>query len=213
MAHIPHLYFPRPWGTDIALSPGQKDHLARVLRRADGSEVSYTDGAGAVGTGTLQTDFVVRGSEGEVSRPHPVRRLAVAPLRSKDRNRMIVEKSAELGVDELIWLRSRFGQAPPPSSAKARSWAIGALEQSRGAWLMQISGPREIGSLQGQLLIAEQIGAGSVPEGLDSYTILVGPEGGFTDAELPAEAPRVSFSDRTLRTDTVAVLAAGLVLK
>ena len=78
---------------------------------------------------------------------------------------------------------------------------------------MQISGPREIGSLQGQLLIAEQIGAGSVPEGQDSYTILVGPEGGFTDDELPADAPRVSFSDRTLRTDTVEVLAAGLVLK
>ena len=50
MAHIPHLYFPQPWGTDLALSPGQKNHLARVLRRADGSEVRYTDGAGAVGT-------------------------------------------------------------------------------------------------------------------------------------------------------------------
>jgi RsmE family RNA methyltransferase len=78
---------------------------------------------------------------------------------------------------------------------------------------MQISGPQEIGSLPGQLLIAEQTGAACFPEGLDTYTILIGPEGGFAADELPAGVPRISFSDRTLRTDTAAILAAGLVLK
>ena len=213
MAHVPHLYFAQPWADEIALSPGQKDHLNRVLRRSDGSEVSYTDGAGTIGTGRLKNDIVVRGHEETISATRPKRRLAVAPLRSKDRNRIVVEKSAELGIEELIWLQTRHGQAPPPTTAKARSWTIGALEQSRGAWLMQVSGPRRIESLEGQLLIADRNGGVLAPQGLDTYTILIGPEGGFATDELPSEAPRISFSDRTLRTDTAAILAAGLILK
>jgi RsmE family RNA methyltransferase len=42
-------------------------------------------------------------------------------------------------------------------------------------------------------------------------TVVVGPEGGFSAAELAAEAPTVSLGDRVLRVETAAVVAGVLL--
>src|SRR5690606_41001555 len=43
-----------------------------------------------------------------------------------------------LGVARLLWVRTRFTEGRPPPAAKSKAWAEAALEQSRGAWLMDI---------------------------------------------------------------------------
>ena len=214
MAHIPHLLLPDPWGDDgIELHAAQRDHLAKVLRRSRGSTVSYTDGAGRRGEGTWEGDVVARGTEITVARPSPALCLAVAPPRSRDRARFLVEKLAELGVDELCWLETRFGQADPPGDEKARAWSVGALEQSRGSWLMEVSGPSSLDELDGVLVVADLTGSDAVPLGASRYTVLVGPEGGFDESEIPDHSARVKLSDRVLRTETAAIVSAAVMLK
>ena len=214
MAHIPHLLLSGPWDDKgIRLSPEHEGHLSKVLRRSPGSTVSYTDGAGRLGTGTLEPGLVVRGREETIERPFPTLCMAVAAPRSRHRVRFIVEKLVELGVDELCWVSTRFGQGDPPGLPKARAWAIAALEQSKGAWLMEVSGPVALDELTGMLVVTDLTGSGAIPPGASRYTVLVGPEGGFNEDEMPLDAVRIRLANRVLRTETAAIVGASAVLK
>lgn len=213
MPHIPHLFVPPIWTeADLPLTPGQIGHLRKVLRRDDRSEVTYTDGAGVLGRGKLVGDRIARESEKTQTRgAHPAR-LAVAPPRSRDRVRMIVEKLSELGVAELIWLRTAYTQGRPPECSKARSWAVAALEQSRGAWLMDLSGPKALSELGGTVVVADPDAEVSMGEGVVPDVLAIGPEGGWNPEELPDSAVKVRLSDRILRTETAAIIGAARLL-
>ena len=140
MGHVPHLLVPQPW-PEIALpiSEHTERHLTRVLRRPEGSPLTYTDGIGTRGRGTYAPGRVVRGAEDRVAAVAPEIVLAVAPPRSIDRVRFLVEKAAEFGVTEVVWLATRHGEQRAPRHDKAQAWAVGALEQSRGAWLTRVA--------------------------------------------------------------------------
>ncbi len=211
-AHIPHVFLPRPWETDVlTLTDPQVHHLRRVLRAADGAPVSYTDGEGRVGSGALGPEGVRRGAESDVPRSSPALTVAVAPLRSSDRARIVVEKLGELGVDRLVWLTTQHGQGEPPRADKAARWAIGALEQSRGAWLMAIDGAVGLADLPPSTWVVHP-GGGSLPQPGGDVTLAVGPEGGFSPDELALAYPTIGLGARVLRVETAAVVASGLVL-
>ncbi len=212
MAHIPHVYVPGPWPDgDLVLPEPALHHLETVLRRSPGSTVTYTDGEGRMGEGRLEGAHVRRGAERLVERPFPPITLAVAPPRSADRQRMIVEKLAELGVDRLVWLRSRHGEGRPPRPDKAAAWAAGALEQSRGAHRLEVSSqqlpPLDLNPL---LFVADQQGE-PFPPFTGAVTLVVGPEGGLAPDEIPDGAVRVSLGDRVLRVETAAIAGATLL--
>mgnify|MGYP001826956768 CR=1 FL=1 len=212
MAHIPHLYLPGPWEADcLALTDEQDHHLRRVLRAGDLAGVSYTDGQGSIGSGTLAAGGVRRGDESLVPRPSPTLTVAVAPPRSSDRARFVVEKLAELGVDRLVWLTADFGQAGAPRQRRAARWAGGALEQSRGAWLMEVDGPLSLADLPGPTWMVHP-GGGPLPSPIEDVTLAIGPEGGFSTEELIRVDTTVGLGARVLRVETAALVAAGLVL-
>lgn len=208
MAHIPHLHLPGPWvGESIAVAATQLDHMVKVLRRdPDGSPVSYTDGSGVIGEGILSDGAVRRGSEREVSRGRTLT-MAVAPPRSRDRQRFLVEKLGELGVTRLAWLTTRHGAGRPPAERKSREWAISALEQSRGAWLMRTD-ERLIGweDLEEPVVVCDAAGDSDPGE---PVTVAIGPEGGWSAGEIPENARLWSLGTATLRVETAALAAAA----
>jgi RsmE family RNA methyltransferase len=210
MAHIPHLLLAGPWvGESIAVDTQASHHLTRALRRTDGDEVSYTDGQGRVGRGTYRAGSVLRGSEHDVARRDlPV--IAVPPPTNKDRARILVEKLAELGVTELLWLQTEYGEGRPPAAARSAAWCRSALEQSRSAWLLMV--PDElvpISSLPSGSVFADQTGAR--PASLaHAPCVAIGPEGGWAPGEIPSPAERVSLADGVLRVETAAIAAAVL---
>lgn len=207
MKHIPHLYVPGPWSADnLSLTREQQRHLGTVLRLAPGAAVSYTDGEGTVGTGTWSGD-VIRGAEEGVERPTRLV-LAVAPPANKDRVRFLVEKLAEMGIERLNWLSSKFGTGRIPPPEKLRAWAAGALEQSRGAWLMDI-GSSLVGweDLEQPVVVCQS--GGSANPNVVPRTIVVGPEGGFEENEVPNTAILVTLGNTILRVETAAVVAAA----
>ena len=213
MGHSPHLYVPPPWGASVLpLTEGQSHHLRRVLRSFDAVPVSYTDGQGTVGQGTLGPEGILRGEESQVPRPTPMLTVAVAPPRSADRVRFIVEKLSELGADRLVWLTSEFGQARAPRADKSIRWASAALEQSRGAWLMAISDSVALTEVPQPRWFVHP-GGGPLPVPSGDVTLVIGPEGGFSPAELRQADTTVGLGARVLRVETAALVAAGLVLR
>jgi len=221
MGHVSHVFVPRPWAADLlGVDSQERRHLDRVLRLEPGAAISYTDGAGVIGDGYYADGTIRRGEERETP-PSRAVTVAVAPPRQVDRSRFVVEKLGELGVERLVWLESVFGEGKPPRKAKATAWAVAALQQSRGAHLLQIEEPITLSALaearpEAILLVAEP-GAGSIEQALSAVdgeiVVCVGPEGGFRPDELPAGVRKIGLGPRILRTETAAVVAGGLILQ
>lgn len=207
MKHVPHLVIAAPWeGSSLNLTVGQSRHLSKVLRTNRGDPVTYTDGLGMFGSGTLGSQVVERGEEETRDRPTDLT-LAVAPPASKDRQRFLVEKLAEIGVSRLLWLETRHGKNRVASSGKVFSWILAAVEQSKGAWLMEASPDLVgIGDLEGRIVVC-QPGGRSGPS--DADVVVVGPEGGFARDELPEGVQRWDLGPNVLRVETAAIVAAS----
>jgi len=213
MRHQPHLYVPGPWTPgDLETGPDHLQHLDRVLRYPVGDPISYTDGAGTIGYGAWTGLGVTREDEATVGPVSPELTMAVAPPKSKERQRFIVEKLQEMSVRKLVWIATERGQAKPPRLDRTRSWAISALEQSRGAWLMQID---EVDFSQlSNPFVADVAGMPLASGGrwMGEVTIAVGPEGGLSDTEITMFSNKVALGSGVLRTETAAISLAAVVL-
>lgn len=212
MGHVPHLLLPPPWpDAVIPLGEAHRRHL-RVLRRSDGDAVSYTDGHGRAGRGRIEGDGIVRGEEVDVPPPACRLSLAVAPPDSRDRQRFLVEKLAELGVTSILWLDTRHGEGRPPPASKAQGWADAALEQSRGAWRTSVEErPCRLSDVPLPVWVADA-GGPPAPDFPARLTIAVGPEGGWAPEEIDGASIRFGLGDRVLRVETAAVAAASLAM-
>lgn len=216
MGHQPHLLIPPPWTAPrLELTPEQTHHLSRVLRLGDRERVTYTDGCGQTGEGQLEGTGVLRGREDQVAPRRVELTLAVSPPRDKDRARVLIEKAAELEVARVIWLHTRFGQGTPPNARRALSWARAALEQSQGAYLMEVDesvvSPSQ---LPGENQWFADPGGGPLPTPIPGrLTVAIGPEGGWAPDEVPVGASLVNLGRTILRVETAAILAAGLVTR
>ncbi len=206
--HVPHLLVPGPWDdAELAIGMSQAAHLTRVLRMEPGDPLTYTDGVGSLGEGTLGERTVRRGQEGQVERPSTLH-MAVAPLRSKDRTRFLVEKLQELGVARLTWLECALRQGRVPRPERVHAWAEAGLEQSRGAWLLDVDGPVALADLDG-IVVCDPSGEPTMPPG---GVLCVGPEGGWGPDEIPEGAARLSLGPTVLRTETAGIAAAVLAI-
>jgi 16S rRNA (uracil1498-N3)-methyltransferase len=206
MKHVPHLVVPAPWEESrLGLSIIQWRHVSKVLRMKSGDELTYTDGLGTIGQGTLSHQALERGEERTVDRPSELT-LAVAPPASKDRQRFLVEKLAELGVAKLIWIETRHGKNRVANPAKVFSWVLAAVEQSRGAYLMETSEDLvPLDQLEGDLVFCHPGGSGQPGP---AKTVVIGPEGGFADDEIPPGATLLDLGPTILRVETAAIAAA-----
>lgn len=207
MKHVPHLVVAAPWeASRLQLSTVQWRHVTKVLRMKSGQQVSYTDGLGTIGEGMLGHQMIERGDERSVERPSDVT-VAVAPPANKDRQRFLVEKLAELGIARLIWIETNHGKNRVASPVKVFSWVHAAVEQSRGAYLMDTSADLvPIAALEGDLVFCHPGGTTGAPTGVD--TVVVGPEGGFAAEELPEDARLWNLGPTVLRVETAAIMAA-----
>ena len=211
MKHVPHLVVGAPWEhEELELSVIQWRHLTKVLRMHRGDTVSYTDGLGRMGTGRLTSHALERGEEVEVARPSELT-VAAAPPASKDRQRYLVEKLAELGVSRLRWLSTKHGGARTASTSKVFSWVLAATEQSRGAWLMETPEANvAFADLEPPVVVCHPGGAAEPPR--DVNTVVIGPEGGFADDELAEDVITWDLGPTILRVETAAVVASARIL-
>ena len=170
--------------------------------------MTYTDGHGTSGQGTLVEEGIERGAEQTEAAPSDLLTLAVAPPDSKDRVRWLVEKCTELGVDRIRWLTSEHGQGRIPRLDRALAWMIAAVEQSRRAWTTDVDADWSALSDLGSFVAADRGGAPFRPSG--TTTVAVGPEGGWSPRELDLIDERISLGPGVLRTETAAVAVASV---
>jgi 16S rRNA (uracil1498-N3)-methyltransferase len=190
-------------------------HLFRVLRLRDGEAVTVTDGAGAWRGCVVRADRLepVTAPSTIERRPDPVTIAFAIP--KQDRPEWIVQKLTELGVDRIVLLhadRSVVRWAPDRAAkhlGKLRRVAVQAVEQSRGVWLPEITGPVPSAEVLPTAVAAEPGGRPLEPT---DRLIAIGPEGGWSPDEIAVAADRVALGSTILRVETAAIVAAARVV-
>jgi 16S rRNA (uracil1498-N3)-methyltransferase len=193
------------------LDDRQVHHVFRVLRVGAGDVVTVTDGVGGwrrcrAVAGSIEAD----GDVGFV--PRRTRPVEVAfAIPKQDRPEWIVQKLTELGVDRIVLLHAERsvvrwdGQRAEKHLGRLRRVAAEALQQSRGVWLPEVEGPLSAREVVADWAVAEP---GGRPIGGDDHRIAVGPEGGWSAAELDAARDHLALGASVLRVETAALSAA-----
>lgn len=216
-------------GGVVLLDEDEAHHL-RVRRVADGNLIRLVDGRGSVAT--ARVNF-----EGRVAAVRVIATTSIgAPpvtellLGAGDRDRFLgaVEKATELGVTRIVPLlterasgvASRF-QAAHVEKALAR--AREAVKQSGGVWAPAVVAPVPLQDAvrqhpAGAVRLLAAPDGGPMPAVRDSDPVqwAIGPEGGFTDAEVAslkaAGFVPVVLGRGVLRFDTAAVAALAVTM-
>ena len=208
-------------GAEIAATPGQAHHLGTVLRRGPGDAARLfnpRDGEFEASVVALRKD---RGSFRLGARirqpaPEPPLTLLVAALK-RDAMDWLVEKATELGVTRIQPVLTHRSVASHANIDRLAAIARGAAEQCERLGVPRIDAALPLHVIldawpgEPLLVAAERRAAPPIRAGARAF--LVGPEGGFTPAELDdlAARPFVSLcrlGPRILRAETAAV--AGL---
>jgi len=213
----------------VSLPKDQVHYLANVLRMKEGDEVRLFNGADGEWLGNLKTlskrqAEVVLQEQLRKPMPMPDVTLAFAPVK-RHRTAFIFEKATELGVARFEPILTARTQFPKLNLDKARTQIIEAAEQTERLDIPELSKPEKLVDwLETQagrhIIFADE--AGSASPALDAMeklpapvTILIGPEGGFTEEERAAlrgdkNVTPVSLGPRILRADTAALSLLGL---
>lgn len=205
-------------------------HLFRARRLAVGDSLRLVDGKGRAREALVaDVDRKRARLEAGVALPSlepPLSlTLAVAPLRP-ERASWLVEKATELGASAIRFVAFERAVRDPGKGTKARLERVAraAVEQCGRSRVPEVTlghDPAEIEAWNEEADHAWWLDAGgeafpSVPVTSGRGLLVVGPEGGWADAEREAfrswELRCVSLGPRTLRTETAAVVGAGLVL-
>jgi 16S rRNA (uracil1498-N3)-methyltransferase len=204
-------------------------HLFRARRLAVGERLRVVDGAGAarwaeVARVTADAALLRLGEPAPAR--DPSRRVAIlVGCPRPERAAWLVEKASELGVAAVRFLACErsartFGTA---GLERLRRVAAAALEQSHGARLPELTGvhpwselPALLAPIPERVLLDPEAAAWPAPPVAPAVALLVGPEGGWTDAERAAlhalGCRPASLGPRALRVETAAIAAAALVL-
>ncbi len=188
-------------------------HVFRVLRVAEGAPITVTDGAGSWRT-CRATGTNVRPDGDVVFHPRREPLITVGfAVPKMDRPEWIVQKLTEIGVDRIVVLHAErsvvrwAGERAVKQLGKLERTAQEAVQQSRQVWLPAVVGPVNASTFLSEAVVAEP---GGRPIGAADHTFAIGPEGGWTDAELERATDQISTGTSVLRVETAA-LAVGVL--
>lgn len=149
--------------------------------------------------------------------------LLFAPIK-KARTDFIVEKAAEMGAAKIIPVQTDFTNSDRIRRDRLQAHAVEAAEQCGGTFVPPVEDLTPLGRLldswpQDRALMFCDEGLAGAEKQINSepgpWAVLIGPEGGFSDAERQRlngmeQARPVSLGPRILRADTAAVAALTL---
>lgn len=227
---VPRFHVPQSLaeGMRLALPAAAAHHAARVLRLHGGDAVTLFNGRGgeyaariaAIGKRDVEVEI---GRHDPVERESPLAVTLVQAVSSGERMDLTIQKAVELGVTRIVPVASERsvvrlqGERADKRVAHWQQVAISACEQcgrNRIPEVRMIS-PLDVwlaaevsDALRWVLLPGAHTVLRDLPRPQKQIDLLVGPEGGLTEAE--AEAARragyrpVRLGPRVLRTETAA---------
>ena len=192
-----------------------RHHLDRVLRLRPGDLLTVGDGAGRWRPCRWGDDVEPVGEIVQVAPPDP--RLGVAfALIKGGRPELVVQKLVELGIDDIRPFAAERSvvrwddQKAAKNQERLERVAREAVMQCRRVWLPTVHPVTDFAGVA-DVAGASRAERGGPPPGTGHTTVLVGPEGGWSDAERSIDLPIVGLSGAVLRAETAAITAGALL--
>jgi 16S rRNA (uracil1498-N3)-methyltransferase len=209
-------------------------HLARVLRAEAGQQYEITDGGAAWLAEIVEARgerVVFRALEQLPSVELPVRMTICAALTKFDRFEWMIEKATELGAGRILPVEAARSEKGLFDASRKRSARWERVAKEAGQQCRRDSAPQILPAVrfdaalrtEGDLRVfLEETTAPPLMDILppeksasDRACVLIGPEGGWTDAERSAAAAAgwqpVSLGPLILRAETAAVAAMAVI--
>jgi 16S rRNA (uracil1498-N3)-methyltransferase len=223
-----------PDSSTLVFDKAESRHIITVLRKKAGDQLMIGDGKGMCYKAVISdpnekrcqvtiTDSELK-STGRNYRVH----IAIAPTKLNDRYEWFLEKATEIGIDQISPIICDRSERKVLKVPRMKKIIVGAAKQSHQFHLPKLEEPQSFKEFiarpqEGIKMIAhcmehDKKAFGEVLSPGEDLTILIGPEGDFTPAELSLSLEHqyipVSLGVSRLRTETaglVAVLNAAFV--
>lgn len=216
----------------ITFDQSESKHITKVLRLSKGDHIHVTAGLGKAFKAEITDDHfnqcqAIIIDQIAVAPPNrPYFHLCVAPPKSKQRWEWLLEKTTEIGVDEITPVICAKNERKSIDLKRSQLMLINALKQSQQVQLPKLNAVSNFDNLVAQptpdlKLIAHcdedqphyQIDDFKTP--FRHITIFIGPEGDFTEEEIQFALKNdyfaISLGENRLRTETAAIVAAQIV--
>ena len=227
----PRLFVAAPLakGNPVTVEGNQAHYLARVMRLGEGDIALLCDDI----TGEWAARVISVSKREVVLEPAEMLRpreqvpdfLLCAALLKKDRFDLVLEKATELGVRRVQPVLARRCVADRLNAERGRAVMTEAAEQCARTALPELAEPAKLDALlrdwpvERTLFFADELGgepaAAAFVANPGPVALLIGPEGGFDDAERAAvralpQARAITLGPRILRGETAAIAATAL---
>lgn len=217
------------------LPQDETQHAMRVLRLHEGDDIMLMDGNGSF----YKAQIVVASNhhcfyEIKETMPQPRQwkgrvHLAIAPTKMMERTEWTIEKSVEVGVDEISFLNCRFSERQQIKMPRVMGIVVSAVKQSRKAWMPQVndmtdfksfidahpSGRRYIAHCYGEIPRTSLFDELRKESDSDDALVMIGPEGDFSIDEVQyavqAGFVSVDLGKSRLRTETAGLSAVMMM--
>jgi 16S rRNA (uracil1498-N3)-methyltransferase len=206
-------------------------HIIKVLRKKDSDILHVTNGLGLL----FETEITLASDNKCIvevlsikKSPEPKFRLhlAVAPTKMNDRFEWFLEKATEIGIQEITPIICDRSERKVINLERFEKIILSAMKQSNETYLPKLNEAISFKEFikqknDGLQLIAhcEETDKKSLKEVLkpnENVTILIGPEGDFSDKEIALALENnfqpVMLGNTRLRTETAAVVACHSVV-
>lgn len=221
------IHHPAPLADDaeFELEPGAARHLVKVMRLREGDAFTVFDGSGAEWSAVLVAARRARTGRARTrSVESPLSVTLVQGISRGERMDWTLQKAVELGVSRIVPVvaeRTTVRLSGERAAKRVAHWhgvMVAACEQSGrnhvpaldavqplDAWLAKLDTPALV------LDPTANLGLKDFAAHAPRFTLLVGPEGGFSERELTAALAAgcagVRLGPRVLRTETAGIAA------
>ena len=203
----------------------------KVLRKKEGDILNVTNGSGF----HFKTEIILITAQQCVAKiieveaekkPDYYLHLAVAPTKMNDRYEWFLEKSTEIGIHEITPVICEHSERKYVKSNRFERVLQSAMKQSLHYTIPKLNEPLSVSEfiqsdIKGEKYIAhceedkERTSLKSLIKPKQNSTILIGPEGDFSLAEIELALDKgwtpVSLGKSRLRTETAAIVACHTV--
>jgi 16S rRNA (uracil1498-N3)-methyltransferase len=210
------------------LPPAEAHHATQVLRHRAGDELNAIDGAGTFFRMRLEAPagkgFAVTVLTQEAEWGEPGRRVGLlfAPVKTKDRLEVMLEKAVELGATDLYPALTKRTERRKLNPERLQKRLLAATKQCLRSRVPRLHPPHDLEAWLGNAALHQAFPnrwiahCETTPEQTGNFStgnhlVAIGPEGDFTPEEI-AQADAAGFralylGQNRLRTETAAIFA------
>lgn len=212
----------------------EAQHAIKVLRLTEGSDIFLIDGEGCFYEAEVtmaskkRCFYAIRKKLPQQKTWRGSIHLAIAPTKMMERMEWMVEKSVEIGVDEITFLDCQFSERHTLRTDRVEKIMVAAMKQSRKPYKTIINTMTPFNDFiahapEGRKYIAhcyDEIERNDFFNELqtlnpdEKVTVLVGPEGDFSIDEVKLAIDNgfepISLGNSRLRTETAGMMAVAM---